>query len=123
MITYKHALASTILAVVVIASIPSAWADGALAVGGGSFGFSRNHESMRTARSVALERCGNDACEIKMTFRNSCLAYARASNGHWGTARRDDEGSARRAAIAECEDRGGRNCEIKTNRGYECDGD
>jgi len=125
--TYKLALTSVVLAAVVVAAgvvtpMPPAQAAGALAVGsGGSFGFSRNHESMRVARRMALGNCGKADCHIVMTFSGSCLAYASASNGHWGAARRGNESIARDSAIEECEARGGRDCAVRTNLGYECD--
>src|SRR5664279_1786202 len=126
--TYKLALTSVVLGIVAVAAavvtpMPPAWAAGALAlaVGGGSFGFSRNHESMRVARSMALGNCGNSKCEIVLSFEGTCVAYASASNGHSGWARNGNESIARHRAIEECEDHGGRDCAVRTNLGYECD--
>lgn len=104
-----------------VTPMPPAQAAGALAVGGGSFGFSRNHESMRVARSMALGNCGNSKCEIVMSFEGTCVAYASGSNGHSGWARHGNESIARHRAIEECEDHGGRDCAVRTNLGYECD--
>jgi hypothetical protein len=111
-----------VVAAVVVAPMSWAWADGALAVGGGQFGFSRNHETMKHAVKLALDNCGNSKCRIEMTFRNSCVAYASASNGIAGWARRDSERAARRAAMKNCDDAGGRDCAVRANEGYECDG-
>jgi hypothetical protein len=123
----KPALAGIILAIVaagavVVAPMPAAWADGALAVGGGNFGFSRNQEGMSYAEQVALDNCGNAQCRIVETFRHSCEAYASASNGASGWARRDSERDARLIAMENCYERGGRDCAVQTNQGYECDG-
>jgi hypothetical protein len=77
--TYKLALTSVVLGIValvaaVVTPMPPAWAAGALAVGGGSFEFLRNHESMRVARSMALGNCGNSKSEIVMSFEGTCVA-------------------------------------------------
>jgi hypothetical protein len=105
-----------------VAPVPVAWANGALAVGGGSFGFSRNHESLRHAEELALNNCGNPECRIVMTFANACAAYAHASNGAWGWAFRPNEQAARDRAMENCFGKGGQDCVVQTNRGYECDG-
>jgi len=123
--TCKLALAGSILAIaaaVLVAPTPPAFAAGALAEGGGSFGFSRNHESMRVAERMALGNCGNAECHIVMTFAGSCVAYASASNGASGWARRENESLARDRALENCIDHGGRDCKVRTNLGYECDG-
>jgi hypothetical protein len=124
--TYKLALTSVVLGIVAVAAavvtpMPPARAAGALAVGGESFGFSRNHESMRVARSMALGNCGNSKCEIVISFEGTCVAYASGSNGASGWARHDNESLARHRALEKCEDSGGRGCAVKTNLGYECD--
>jgi len=110
------------VAAALVAPVPAAWANGALAVGGGSFGFSRNHESLRHAEELALNNCGNPECRIVMTFANACAAYAHASNGAWGWAFRPNEQAARDRAMENCFAKGGRDCVVQTNRGYECDG-
>lgn len=125
--TCRRALASIVLAIVaiattVVAPMSPAWADGALAEGGGSFGFSRNHPDMSYAEQVALGNCGNAQCRIVETFSNSCLAYASASNGASGWARRHNESIARIRAMEICAERGGLDCVVRTNLGYECDG-
>ncbi|HKO08718.1 MAG TPA: DUF4189 domain-containing protein [Alphaproteobacteria bacterium] len=110
------------VAAALIAPVPAAWADGALAVGGGSFGFSRNHESTSHAEKLALDNCGNPQCHIVMTFSHSCAAYARSPNGHEGWAVRPNEEGARGRAIENCVEHGGHDCAVQTNLGYECDG-
>ncbi|HUI16098.1 MAG TPA: DUF4189 domain-containing protein, partial [Alphaproteobacteria bacterium] len=79
-----RAFAVFAVAAAVVVPISAAWADGALAVGGGGFGFSRNHENMGYAQKLALDNCGNPQCHIVMTFSHSCAAYARSPNGHEG---------------------------------------
>jgi hypothetical protein len=117
-----RAWAIVVVGAALIAPMSAAWANGALAVGGGSFGFSRNHESMRHAQRLALDNCGNSECRIVTTFANTCAAYAHASNGAWGWATRPDEQAARDRAMENCFGKGGHDCVVQTNLGYECDG-
>jgi len=109
------------VAATLVAPMSAARAEGALAVGGGSFGFTRNEPTMNYAEQLALTRCGNSQCKIVETFSHACEAYAQASSGAAGWAR-GSERIARRHAVENCADAGGEDCTVRTNRGYECDG-
>lgn len=105
-----------------IVSTSGAWANGALAVdGAGNFGVSRNHPSQHRAERIALENCSRTStgCRIVLNFANACAAYASSPNGREGWAARDNEHWARHQAVENCENHGGRHCQIRT---VQCDG-
>ncbi len=50
----------------------------------GNWGYSHDYGSRAQAENSALRRCKSDDCEIKVWFKNSCGALAKASNGALG---------------------------------------
>ncbi len=66
------------------------WEDrwGAVAIAdGAAFGYSENMASQEEASQSALEACRknavNNACEVKMTYYNTCLAISWGDNGYF----------------------------------------
>jgi hypothetical protein len=100
-----------------IASVAAADARGALAIGNcGAWGGSWNYDSDRRARDRALDECRGRNCKVVTSFSGLCAAFAidRAKScGAWGWATRESQRSAERVAIRECENAGGRDCDIR----------
>jgi hypothetical protein len=78
----------------------------------GNWGYSYDYGSRAQAENSALRRCGRDDCEIKVWFKNSCGAMAKASNGALGWSyAASSRAEAESLALSECEARGS-NCRI-----------
>ncbi len=112
-----------VLAAVLMASVSTVQARGALAVGNcGAWGGSWNYDSDRQARDRAMDECRGRNCKVVTTFTGLCAAYAvdrSRSCGAWGWATRETQRQAENVAIRECENAGGRNCQIRARF---CDG-
>jgi hypothetical protein len=111
------------LAGVLIASVATAQARGALAIGNcGAWGGSWNYNDDEEARDRALSECKGRNCRIVTSFDGLCAAYAIDRDrtcGAWGWSTRERQSAAEEVAIRECENAGGRNCQI---RAHFCDG-
>lgn len=103
----------------VVIYCPSTFAEGALAVRqqDGEVGYSAvvNRSSEAEAKRVALQSCDTKGpgCELKTTFRNTCMAFAwqiRGNGWAWDTANTVRE--AQRAALKRCEQFGSR-CDVR----------
>ena len=112
-----------VLAAVLVASVVTVQARGALAIGNcGAWGGSWNYSSDDDARDRALSECKGRNCRVVTSFNGLCAAYAidRArSCGAWGWATRERQREAENVAIRECENAGGRDCQIRAKF---CDG-
>jgi hypothetical protein len=112
-----------VLAGVLIASVATAQAKGALAIGNcGAWGGSWNYDDDNDARDRAMSECKGRNCRVVTSFTGLCAAYAidRARTcGAWGWATRESQRQAETVAIRECENAGGENCEIRARF---CDG-
>ncbi len=112
-----------VLAGVLIASVATVQARGAPAVGNcGAWGGSWNYDDDDEARDRALAECKGRNCKVVTSFNGLCAAFAtdRArSCGAWGWATRERQSTAENVAIRECENAGGRNCQIRARF---CDG-
>jgi hypothetical protein len=104
-------------------SVSTANARGALAVGNcGAWGGSWNYDSDDEARDRALDECKGRNCKVVTSFNGLCAAFAIDRNrscGAWGWATRESQRQAENVAIRECENAGGRNCQIRAKF---CDG-
>lgn len=112
-----------VLAGILIASVGTAQARGALAIGNcGAWGGSWNYDSDDEARDRALNECRGRNCRVVTSFSGLCAAFAidrSKSCGAWGWATRESQRQAEIVAIRECENAGGDNCQI---RAHFCDG-
>ena len=112
-----------VLAGALIASGATAQARGALAIGNcGAWGGSWNYDNDDEARDRALSECKGRNCRVVTSFNGLCAAFAidRARTcGAWGWATRESQSQAENVAIRECENAGGRNCQIRAKF---CDG-
>ena len=112
-----------VLAAVLVASVVTVQARGALAIGNcGAWGGSWNYDSDDDARDRALSECKGRNCRVVTSFAGLCAAYAidRAKScGAWGWATRERQSTAENVAIRECENAGGRDCQIRARF---CDG-
>lgn len=114
----------TALAAMLLAEVPAATADGALAVGKcDRNGYTFGYRSMAVARADAVANCastGDRTCEIVVTIRGVCGAFAVSGEcGARGWAYAPSRGAAERLAINLCVRYGGTNCTI---RRWVCDG-
>ncbi|MEW6533957.1 MAG: DUF4189 domain-containing protein [Thermodesulfobacteriota bacterium] len=73
----------------------------------GRYGYSYDYGSRGDAESAAVTNCARSDCQVKVWFRNSCGALARAGNGAlgYGFGFADRSGAESRA-LAECGARG-----------------
>jgi hypothetical protein len=97
-------------------------AAGALATGQcGAYGYAFDDASMPSAERRAMSECKGNACQVRVTVRRACAAFAidgvNACGPHgWATAK--TLGRAQNAASKHCAQFGGRNCMI---RAWMCD--
>jgi len=117
---WRNAIWIGVFCAVVIAGAGAAEAAGAIAVGKCSrFGWSNNYKDLNDARTRALTECakrGDSTCEIVVTLRQSCGAFAvdeqdRCGARGWGESGTREE--AERIARSYCHQRGGKDCKIK----------
>lgn len=112
-----------VLAGVLMASVSMAQARGALVIGNcGAWGGSWNYDDDSEARDRALSECKGRNCKVVTSFSGLCAAFAidRARTcGAWGWATRERQSTAEEVAIRECENAGGRDCQIRAKF---CDG-
>jgi Domain of unknown function (DUF4189) len=130
-------------ALVLVAAISPAGAEGAMAAGiarggvakGYSTGFAINQSSVNAARTNAVEACrktknsnaeARSRCEVVVTFRNKCVASAidpkeRTPGAGWGTG--ETQKAADSQALARCRATAGADraefCEVADRH---CDG-
>jgi hypothetical protein len=94
-----------------------------LAIGDcGAWGGSWNYDDDDDARERARSECKGRNCKVVTSFNGLCAAFAidRArSCGAWGWATRESQRQAENVAIRECENAGGRDCQIRARF---CDG-
>ena len=113
----KTAMKGTVVLCMLLVAFGSAQAYdnyGAIAYSGstGNWGYSYDYGSRAQAENSALSRCGKNDCEIKVWFKNSCGALAKASNGALGWSyAADSRSEAESIALSECRSRGS-NCRI-----------
>ncbi|MGP0089019.1 MAG: DUF4189 domain-containing protein [Xanthobacteraceae bacterium] len=112
------------LAGMLLAEVPAATADGALAVGKcDRYGYTFDYRSMPAARAAAIANCastGDRTCEVVVTIRGACAAFVVSGEcGARGWAYAPSRGAAERLAINLCVRYGGTNCTI---RRWVCDG-
>jgi hypothetical protein len=78
----------------------------------GNYGYSYDYSSRGEAERSALTRCKKDDCVIKVWFKNSCGALAKAGNGalgySWAASNREE---AESEALSQCRKRGSK-CRI-----------
>ena len=115
---FVYALALSTIAFVA----PRAFAKGALAIDrnhGEHYGWAVNFNSQEGADREALSHCSGD-CHVVVQFEHTCAAYAadQGDSHHFGWAHRDDAEEAKRAALHECSNAGGRRCEVRV---FGCD--
>jgi hypothetical protein len=116
-VTMKIGLNGIMVLCVVLTAFGSVQADdnyGAIAYSEstGNWGYSYDYGSRAQAENSALGRCGRGDCEIKVWFKNSCGALAKASNGALGWSyAADSRAEAESLALSECRSRGS-NCRI-----------
>ena len=112
-----------VMASVLIASVATVQARGALAIGDcGAWGGSWNYDSDDDARDRAQAECKGRNCRVVTSFDGLCAAFATDRSrtcGAWGWATRERQRAADEVAIDECEKAGGRNCQIRARF---CDG-
>jgi hypothetical protein len=98
-------------------SAAPAMAAGALAVGKcGAYGYSFDADSPREARRTAMEHCQGDGCRVVLDFHRFCAAFAWDTGRNcgaqgWGSGPNPD--AARRAAVDQCSQFGGTQCEVR----------
>lgn len=106
----------SLVAGVFIASVATVQARGALAIGDcGVSGGSWNYNRDRDARDAVLDKCKGRNCKVVTSFTGLCAAVAidqSRSCGTWGWATRESRRRAEDTAIRQCENAGGRDCEI-----------
>jgi hypothetical protein len=97
-------------------------AAGAIATGQcGAYGYAFDDGSMPSAQRRAMSECKGSACQVRVTVRRSCAAFAIDGNnacGPHGWATAKTLGRAQNAASKHCAQFGGRNCVI---RAWICD--
>lgn len=98
----------------IAAAAGSRW--GALAFGGDGFGATRGRPDEKSAIDGALRQCvesgGGDQCEIRLTYRDRCVAYAAGENREAGIAYSQAIESAIRLAERTCSEAAA-NCRIQ----------
>ncbi len=80
------------------------------------WGYSNNCATQKEAEAKAVAECekGGKKCKAIGTFKNTCGAFARASDGSWGAQwGTEDEQEAKQKAMARCEKEGGKDCAVK----------
>lgn len=120
-------LSAAIAAGMLLASVVSASADWAIAVGQGkrghyAYGTAHNYSSPREARRIAMEGCRDNGpgCEIVAEGSGSCAAIAFGTDDNaYGWSEGDSEREASRGAQKKClQYTNGGSCEV---RGSFCD--
>jgi hypothetical protein len=120
-------LSGVIAAVMLVASVVSASADWAIAVGQGdrghyAYGTANNQSSVRVARRVAMEGCRDNGpgCKVIAEGSGSCAAIAFGTDDNaYGWSEGDTEREASRSAQKKClQYTNGGACEV---RGSFCD--
>ncbi|MBO9664873.1 DUF4189 domain-containing protein [Dokdonella sp.] len=118
----KRALASWLMAAATATAASTAWGVGALAVGScGAYGTSYGHDYVDGARRSALRRCGDYDCDVVLTIRNECAAFANSvddSCGPRGWAYAQSRREAENLAMDFCYRYGGDRCRV---RAWVCD--
>jgi len=100
------------------AQAPGVW--GAIAVSGSAAytGWSWNCQSKQEAANKALRYCWQAMnamrdCNVVATFANTCIALATSPKERaWGYGHNDSPKQARKRALMECREGGGRSCRI-----------
>ena len=112
-----------VLASVLMASVATVQARGALAIGDcGAWGGAWNYDDDDDARERARNECKGRNCKVVTSFDGLCAAFAydRARTcGAWGWATRQRQRDAEEVAMDECEKAGGRDCQVRARF---CDG-
>jgi hypothetical protein len=90
--------------------LKSSGANGAIALQRetGAVGYSYDQPSSRAAKLEALKQCGDEKCEVLVSFRNACGAIARGTTKYFsatGATRQEAETKAQRLC-------GAKTCEI-----------
>jgi hypothetical protein len=91
-------------------AVKSSGANGAIALqrDTGAVGYSYDQPSSRAAKLEALKQCGDDKCEVLVSFRSACGAIASGAKKFFpatGATRQEAETKARRLC-------GAKTCEI-----------
>lgn len=120
------------LGALLLAASASAFATGAIAVvqssnGGYAYGINSNYSDQNAAQNDAVARCdGSKAkynvsgtCAIVTWYTNGCGSFAASSNNSFGWSWRNTSSEASAAAITNCSNYGGVNCQVKDTF---CDG-
>ena len=75
----------------------------------GQTGYSYDYSSRGGAEQAALNKCGENDCEIQVWFQNSCGALAQGGDGALGYSwAANNRSQAESRALSEC----GSNCEV-----------
>ena len=104
---------AAVAATVWVAGLSGAGASGAIAYGGGRAGLSYNYRDRDSAEERALAECGA-GCRVVARYSGSCAAVA-TGRGVYGYAWREERRGAMRAALENCELRGGGACSVVTS--------
>ena len=74
-----------------------------------------DHDTQEAATAAALADCQkeNKSCTIPLWFMNACGAFARASDGSWGTGWGETQDLAKDWAIRTCGNYGGKDCRLR----------
>src|SRR5260221_12553164 len=114
----RIAFVSIALAALLLAGIPSAMANSAIALGQcDRVGYAYGYGSQGAAKAEALSQCasnGDKTCEVIVTVHSGCGAVAVSANcGSRGWAYAPTRSRAERLAVRECVQHGGANCTIR----------
>jgi Domain of unknown function (DUF4189) len=109
-------------AFVAIATLGSAHAAGALAVGAcGAYGYGYDFRKVADARSAAMRKCVGNGCKVVGTIRRGCAAMAvdaKKPCGSFGWAIDPHLGRAENLSLRRCFEFGGKDCVV---RAFACD--
>jgi hypothetical protein len=114
----RRLMIAVVAAAAALASAPSAFAFGALAIDdnhGTRQGIAVNEISPEAARANALAKCG-DGCRVVVTFESTCAAFAADQTpgspiASWGYALAAPRAEA--FALGRCERQGGMDCSVR----------
>jgi len=82
----------------------------------GQWGWSNNCDTQEEAESRAIAECakGGKKCKSIGWFKNTCGAFASASDGSWGAQwGTEEEEEAKQKALNRCKSEGGKDCTIR----------
>jgi hypothetical protein len=113
---------AVIVMAVLVLPLHHTHAGGAIAIGPcAAFGYAFDYPDIAEAQAVALAKCSQDSCEVAVTLKRACGAFAIDGTnacGAYGYAAAPSLGDAQNTALRKCHDFGGRECVIRT---WACD--